>query len=64
MPTEPPEPLSVVILCGGAGTRAYPFTEFLPKPMLPVQGSPILVQVMKSYVHQGYRDFIGSRLGP
>ena len=51
-------PVKVVILCGGKGIRAYPFTEHLPKPMLPVNGSPILVHLIKSFIAQGYRDFV------
>ena len=50
--------MRVVILCGGKGLRAFPFTEYLPKPMLPVNGSPIVVQVIKSFINQGYKDFI------
>jgi len=50
--------MKVVILCGGKGIRAYPFTEYLPKPMLPVNGSPILVHIIKSFVAQGFRDFV------
>jgi glucose-1-phosphate cytidylyltransferase len=50
--------MQAVILCGGKGTRAYPFTEYLPKPMLPVAGSPILVQVMRLFADQGYTDFV------
>ena len=50
--------MKVVILCGGKGTRAYPFTEYLPKPMLPVDGTPILVQVMRLFASQGIRDFV------
>ena len=50
--------MKVVILCGGKGVRAFPFTEYLPKPMLPVGGSPILVQVIRSYIEQGHREFI------
>ena len=50
--------MKVVILCGGKGVRAYPFTDYLPKPMLPVNGSPILVHIIKSFVAQGYREFV------
>ena len=50
--------MKVVILCGGKGLRAFPFTEYLPKPMLPVGGSPIVVQVIKSFIAQGFNDFI------
>ena len=50
--------MQVVILCGGKGTRAYPYTEYLPKPMLPVLGQPILVHVMRIFASQGHRQFI------
>jgi len=50
--------VSVVILCGGKGTRSYPFTEYYPKPMMPINGSPILVHLMKIYASQGFRSFV------
>ncbi len=50
--------MQVVILCGGKGTRAYPFTEYLPKPMLPVAGTPILMSVMRLFAAQGHREFV------
>jgi glucose-1-phosphate cytidylyltransferase len=50
--------MKVVILCGGKGVRAYPFTEHLPKPMLPVNGSPMLVHIIKSFIDQGFREFV------
>ncbi len=50
--------MQVLILCGGMGTRAYPFTEHLPKPMLPVNGTPILVHVMRIFADRGHRDFV------
>jgi glucose-1-phosphate cytidylyltransferase len=50
--------MKVVILCGGKGVRAYPFTEHLPKPMLPVNGSPMLVHIIRSFIEQGFREFV------
>ncbi len=50
--------MKVVILCGGKGIRAFPFTEYMPKPMLPVGGSPILAQVMRSFISQGFTEFV------
>lgn len=50
--------IKVLILCGGRGTRAYPYTEYLPKPMLPINGQPIVMHVMRVYASQGYRKFI------
>ena len=50
--------MKVVILAGGAGTRAYPYTEYLPKPMMPVGGKPILLRVMDIYAMQGITEFV------
>lgn len=50
--------MEVVILCGGKGTRSYPFTEHFPKVMMPIAGTPILVHLMRIYARQGFTDFI------
>jgi|SRR5579871_1988289 len=50
--------MQVVILCGGKGTRSYPFTEYYPKPMMPIRGTPILVHLMKIYAEQGITSFV------
>jgi len=50
--------VKVVILCGGKGVRAYPLTEVLPKPMLPVDGSPILIHLIRGFIAQGFRQFV------
>jgi len=50
--------MKVVILSGGKGIRAFPFTEYLPKPMLPLGGSPIVAQVINSFTTQGFNEFI------
>jgi len=52
------ETLKVVILCGGKGTRSYPFTEHFPKVMMPVNGTPIIVHIMRIYAEQGFSNFV------
>ena len=52
------EPTKVLILCGGKGTRSYPFTEYFPKVMMPINGTPILVHLMRIYAEQGFHDFV------
>ena len=47
-----------LILCGGKGTRAYPRTVELPKPLLEVGDQPILKHVMDIYARQGFCDFV------
>jgi glucose-1-phosphate cytidylyltransferase len=50
--------VKVVILAGGRGMRASPFTEYMPKPMMPVCGKPIVLHVMEIFARQGHTDFI------
>lgn len=50
--------VKTLILCGGKGTRAYPHTVELPKPLLEVDGEPILRHVMDVYAEQGFTDFV------
>jgi glucose-1-phosphate cytidylyltransferase len=50
--------MKVVILCGGQGVRAFPFTTYMPKPMLPLGGTPVIVHVIRSFVRQGFREII------
>jgi len=49
---------SVVILCGGLGTRLREETDIKPKPMVAIGGRPILWHIMKTYAAQGYKDFV------
>jgi glucose-1-phosphate cytidylyltransferase len=50
--------VKVVILAGGRGMRASPFTEYMPKPMMPVCGKPIVLHVMEIFARQGHTDFV------
>ncbi len=50
--------MEVVILCGGKGTRSYPFTEYFPKVMMPIRGTPILIHLMRLYAAQGFTKFV------
>lgn len=50
--------MKVVILCGGKGTRSYPFTEYFPKVMMPIAGTPIVVHLMRVFADQGFTDFV------
>jgi glucose-1-phosphate cytidylyltransferase len=50
--------IRTLILCGGKGTRAWPLTETVPKPLLDVGGQPVVRQVMEIYAEQGFDDFI------
>jgi len=50
--------MQTVILCGGTGTRAYPHTLELPKPLMQVGDRPILLHLMQIYARQGFDRFV------
>jgi glucose-1-phosphate cytidylyltransferase len=56
--TTTARPTATVILCGGKGTRAYPHTVEVPKPLLEVAGQPVLRHVMELYAEQGWQRFV------
>lgn len=60
-PVPPASPLSdvtAVLLCGGKGERLRPFTEHLPKPLVPLHGKPLLQHLLRYLSLQGVRRFV------
>ena len=50
--------LKVIILAGGLGTRISEETIDKPKPMVTIDGKPILWHIMSIYAKQGLIDFV------
>ena len=50
--------MKVVILAGGHGTRISEESHLKPKPMIELEGTPILWHIMKIYSYYGHNDFI------
>ena len=48
----------VVIMAGGKGTRLLPFTENLPKPLLPISGKPMLTHIIEKAKAEGFQKFV------
>lgn len=49
--------LPVVVMAGGKGTRLAPFTNVLPKPLIPVGEKTAIEIIMNSFVEYGVDDF-------
>jgi NDP-sugar pyrophosphorylase family protein len=49
-------PVTGVIMAGGYGTRLMPLTEHVPKPMLPVNGRPLLEHTLAKLHRSGIRS--------
>jgi len=48
--------MKAVILAGGKGTRLYPITYELPKPLLPINRKPIINYLVDLFLNQGVED--------
>lgn len=53
--TIDPNAMSAVIMAGGFGTRLRPFTENVPKPMLPVGDKPLLELTVEKLRRSGIK---------
>tara|TARA_B100000886_G_scaffold127976_1_gene86308 strand:+ start:1448 stop:2128 length:681 start_codon:yes stop_codon:yes gene_type:complete len=49
--------MKVVILAGGFGTRLSEYTKSIPKPMVKINGKPILLHIMNHYLKYGFNNF-------
>ena len=50
--------MKVVIMAGGRGTRIAELFPDIPKPLIPVDGIPILEREIRSLASQGFKDII------
>jgi dTDP-glucose pyrophosphorylase len=48
--------IPVVVMAGGLGTRLYPYTKILPKPLIPVGEKPICELILDRFCEYGCRD--------
>lgn len=49
--------IPVVIMAGGKGTRLYPYTKILPKPLIPIGDIPIMERIIDKFRNFGVSDF-------
>ena len=50
--------MKAVILAGGKGTRLAPYTTVFPKPLMPIDGMPILEIIVRQLAHFRIRDLV------
>ena len=48
---------AVIIMAGGLGTRLYPLTKKIPKPMIEIAGKPILEIIIERFISDGFKEF-------
>ena len=49
--------MNVLILAGGKGTRFREETVIKPKPMIEINGVPMLLHIINHYKHYGFKKF-------
>lgn len=53
---KPQIDLPVVMMAGGMGTRLYPYTKILPKPLIPIGEIPIAEHIINRFTPFGCKD--------
>ncbi|KLO21316.1 hypothetical protein X275_09555 [Marinitoga sp. 1197] len=48
----------VLIMAGGKGTRLYPLTKVIPKPLVPYRDKTIIEKIMEQFLNSGFDEFI------
>jgi len=47
----------ILIMAGGVGTRMKPFTDILPKPLVPYKGKPMILNIMDNFKKYNFNNF-------
>jgi NDP-sugar pyrophosphorylase family protein len=50
--------MEAIILAGGKGTRLAPYTTVFPKPLMPIDGMPILEIIVRQLAHFWIREIV------
>jgi len=52
------EKMKAIILAGGKGTRLAPYTTVFPKPLMPIDGMPILEVIVRQLAHFRVKEMV------
>ena len=49
--------IPIIVMAGGKGSRLYPYTKILPKPLIPIGDVPILERILNRFYQYGAETF-------
>lgn len=52
--------VAVVVMAGGKGTRLFPYTKILPKPLIPIGDIPIMERILDRFCGFGVKEFFAT----
>ncbi len=55
-----PNTIPVLIMAGGRGTRLKPYTDIIPKPLVPINGKSMIEHILINFSELGFRNFFVS----
>ena len=55
--SSPKRDMPVVIMAGGEGSRLKPFTNILPKPLIPLNDKTVIEKIIDSFTDNGFHNF-------
>lgn len=50
------ENIPIMLMAGGEGKRMQPFTSILPKPLIPINGKPVVLHIMDFFKSYGFEN--------
>tara|TARA_B100000963_G_C22614987_1_gene666847 strand:- start:1464 stop:2540 length:1077 start_codon:yes stop_codon:yes gene_type:complete len=50
----------IFIMAGGLGTRLRPYSSIIPKPLIPIDGKPLIEHIMDKFLKYNFKKFIVS----
>ena len=48
----------VLVMAGGKGTRMKPYTDVLPKPLIPYKNKPMIINVLDKFKNNEFNNFL------
>ena len=48
----------VLLMAGGKGTRLKPYTDVLPKPLIPFKNKPMIINILDKFKNNNFNNFL------